>query len=217
MTGVKPRCELDVVSWTTWWLFAATETVLSFTPGPAVLFVLASALRVGAKQAMPAILAILAANTLYFALSATSIGALLVSSHGLFFAVKWMGAAYLVYLGVRAIWGHHSVVPLEWQTAVAGGWRLFGDGLVLQLSSPKALVFFAAILPQFIDPRRAVVPQVVILGVTSAVCELAVLFGYAVAAGRASILTRQPRYAKWTNRVAGGLLIGAGAGLALLR
>jgi threonine/homoserine/homoserine lactone efflux protein len=205
------------VSWTTWWLFAATETVLSFTPGPAVLFVLASALRVGAKQAMPAILAILAANTLYFALSATSIGALLVSSHGLFVAVKWMGAAYLMYLGARSILGHHSVVPLERQTAVAGGWRLFGDGLVLQLSNPKALVFFAAILPQFIDPRRPVVPQIVILGVTSAVCEFAVLFGYAVAAGRASILTRQSRYAKWTNRVAGGLLIGAGAGLAFLR
>jgi homoserine/homoserine lactone efflux protein len=205
------------VNWTTWWLFAATETVLSFTPGPAVLFVLASALQVGAKRSIPAILAILAANSIYFALSATSIGALLVSSHPLFFAVKWIGAAYLVYLGARSILGHHSVVPVERKKAAASGWRLFGDGLVLQLSNPKALVFFAAILPQFIDPRRPVVQQIVILGLTSNVCEFAVLFGYAVAAGRASVLTRQPRYAKWTNRLAGGFPIGAGAGLALLR
>ncbi len=205
------------MNWTTWWLFAATETVLSFTPGPAVLFVLASALRVGAKRTIPGILAILAANSLYFALSATSIGALLVSSHRLFFVVKWTGAAYLVYLGGRSILGHHSVVPAEQQQAAAAGWRLFRDGLVLQLSNPKALVFFAAILPQFIDPRRRVVPQIVIFGLTSNVCEFAVLFGYAVAAGRASILIRQPRYAKWTDRLAGGLLIGAGTGIALLR
>ena len=204
------------MNWTTWCLFAATETVLSFTPGPAVLFVLASALRVGAQRSIPAILAILAANSLYFALSATSIGALLASSHSLFLAVKWTGAAYLVYLGARSILGQRSVVPVERQTASAAGWRLFGDGLVLQLSNPKALVFFAAILPQFVDPRRPMVPQIVIFGLTSNVCEFAVLFGYAVAAGRASTLTRQPRYAKWTNRLAGGLLIGAGAGLALL-
>jgi homoserine/homoserine lactone efflux protein len=120
-------------------------------------------------------------------------------------------------LGARSILGHHSVVPVERQKAAAEGWRLFGDGLVLQLSNPKALVFFAAILPQFIDPRRPVVPQIVILGLTSNVCEFAVLFGYTIAAGRASILTRQPRYAKWTNRLAGGLLIGAGTGIALLR
>jgi len=128
-----------------------------------------------------------------------------------------MGAAYLVYLGARSILGHHTVVPTGQQRAAAGGWRLFADGMVLQLSNPKALVFFAAILPQFIDLRRQVVPQIIILALTSNVCEFAVLFGYGVAAGRASILTRQPRYAKWTNRLAGGLLIGAGVGLTLLR
>jgi homoserine/homoserine lactone efflux protein len=82
------------VTWTTWWLFAATATVLSFTPGPAVLFVVSNSLRVGAKRG---ILAILAAISLYFASSATGIGALLVSSYRWFFAVKWIGAAYLVF------------------------------------------------------------------------------------------------------------------------
>ncbi len=206
------------MTWTTWWLFAATETILSFTPGPAVLFVLSSALRLGARQGIPAILAILMANSVYFALSATGIGALLVSSYRFFFAAKWIGAAYLVYLGARAILGHHSVVPAEEHAMIpTGAWRLFADGLVLQLSNPKAIVFFSAILPQFINPRRPVLPQIVILGLTSTICEFAVLCGYGIAASRASLLARRPRYAMWTNRIAGTLLIGAGAGLALLR
>ncbi len=206
------------MTWTTLWLFAATETILSFTPGPAVLFVLSSALRLGARPAIPAILAILAANTIYFALSATGIGALLASSYQFFFAAKWLGAAYLVYLGARAILGHHSVVPAEDRSSIpAGSWRLFADGLVLQLSNPKAIVFFSAILPQFIDPRRAILPQIVILGLTSTICEFIVLSGYGAAASRASLLARQPRYATWTNCIAGALLIGAGAGLAALR
>jgi homoserine/homoserine lactone efflux protein len=209
---------LDDVNWTTWWLFAVTETVLSLTPGPAVLFVLSSALRTGARKGVASILAILTANTVYFALSATGLGALLISSYQLFFAIKWIGAAYLVFLGARTILGHNEVLPAgEPVGAGASAARLYRDGFVLQMSNPKAIVFFSAILPQFIDPHRAVLPQIVILGLISITCEFAVLSSYCLAAGRASMLARQPRYAKWTNRIAGSLLISAGAGLAALR
>jgi homoserine/homoserine lactone efflux protein len=198
----------------TWWLFVCTETVLCLMPGPAVLFVLSSALKAGARKSIASNVGILAANTVYFALSATGVGALLLSSK-LFLAVKWIGAAYLIVIGLQLLFGQNSVIKasvegLNDQNTL----HLFRDGFVLQISNPKAIVFFSALLPQFIDPHVSVVHQVLILCATSVVIEFSILMGYGIAAGRASELARQPRYARWTNRVAGGLLIGAGAGLA---
>lgn len=199
-------------------MFATTEAVLCLTPGPAVLFVLSSALRAGSRTSIASNLGILAANAVYFVLSATGVGAVLLASYDLFFAVKWIGAAYLIFIGLRALLGKAEVLAIPEGAPAAGSpWRLFRDGFVLQASNPKAIVFFSALFPQFVDPRSAVVPQVAILGATSVFIEFFVLLGYGIAAGRAAIFARHPRYANWTNRVAGTLLIGAGAGLATLR
>lgn len=203
---------------TTLWLFAGMELVLCLTPGPAVLYVISSGLRAGARQSIASNLGILAANAVYFVLSATGVGALLVASYNLFFAIKWIGAAYLIFIGLRALFGKTSIIETaDSAPQKTGGWRLFRDGFILQASNPKAIVFFSALLPQFIDPHGAIVMQVAILAVTSMVIEFFVLLGYGAAAGRASHFARQPRYANWTNRIAGVLLIGAGAGLATLR
>jgi homoserine/homoserine lactone efflux protein len=194
---------------TTWWIFVCTETVLCLMPGPAVMFVLSSALKAGARKSIASNLGILTANTVYFALSATGIGALLLSSK-LFLAVKWIGAAYLVILGLRLLidLNEGGNAPTDALIDLKAH-HLFFNGFTLQMSNPKAILFFSALLPQFLNPHASVVPQIVILGTTSVVIEFSILLGYGIAG---SAIT--PRYARWTNRVAGGLLIGAGAGLA---
>jgi len=198
------------MTWTTWWLFAVTEIVLCLTPGPAVLCVLSSALKAGSRRAVAAVLGILTANTVYFALSATGVGVLLASSK-VFQGVKWAGAAFLIYMGLRLVFGRQLGAPRIGEPRTH---HLFFEGFTLQISNPKAVIFFAAFLPQFLNPRAPVVPQVAILAVTSVVIEFAILCGYAMVAGRAAKFAIEPRYAKWTTRIAGGLLIAAGAGLA---
>ncbi|HEX6805097.1 MAG TPA: LysE family translocator [Terriglobales bacterium] len=206
------------MTWQIWLLFVATEAVLSLTPGPAVLYVLSQAVKRGPGKSVWASGGILSANAIYFVLSATSLGAVIVASYKLFFLVKWVGAAYLVYLGVSSFFGKASILALpEGDGGASSGPRILRDGFFLQAANPKALLFFTAILPQFINPHRNVGLQILLLGVSSIVVEFMILFTYGQLAGRALATARSPRFEKITNRVAGSLLIGAGVGLAGLR
>ena len=201
----------------TWLLFAITETALCFTPGPAVLLVLSHGLTRGMGASIWANLGILAGNACYFALSATGLGAVLLASYEVFSAIRWLGAAYLIWLGISAFLGRSEVIAVKPAAAASAG-RTFLNGLVLQVANPKALVFFTALLPQFIDPHgdphTSVVAQVAILGVTSVVIEFFVLLAYGAAAGRLTAVAARPRFQTVANRVAGSMLVAAGVGLA---
>jgi threonine/homoserine/homoserine lactone efflux protein len=201
----------------TWLLFCLTEAVLCVTPGPAVLLVVSVSLSRGAAAGFRASLGILAANTMYFAISATSLGALLLASWELFTVVKWAGAVYLIWRGLQMLWpGRASVLDTpEAGKPLNDRMGAFPYGFLTQGANPKALVFFTAILPQFVDARGPIGLQLLILGLTSIVIELAVLSLYVMACQQARGLSKNARFAAPLERTCGILLIGAGARLAL--
>jgi threonine/homoserine/homoserine lactone efflux protein len=181
------------MSFNSWLLFLLMEVALSLSPGPAVFYVVSQGIR-GMPRALPATSGILSANAVYFALSATSLGALIAASPRFFTIVKWLGAAYLIYLGLQALRAASSghAVPLDRTDQLnppletGDRRRIYLGAISLQLSNPKALLFFLALLPQFIDPHRMVVPQMAILAATSMLPEFCILLAYGWLAHRAA-------------------------------
>jgi threonine/homoserine/homoserine lactone efflux protein len=198
----------------TWAMFAATELVLCFSPGPAVLFVVGSALRHGAPASLRSNLGILSANALYFALSAAGLGALLLASYTLFTVLKWIGAAYLIWLGVRLLLPQKPGDATARERELPAPGRLYLRAAALQLANPKTLLFFVALLPQFVDPTAPTAAQFAILGVTSIALEFCVLGLYGFVAASAAERLRSPTWQRRLDLVSGGFLIGAGLNLA---
>ena len=201
---------LAAMSLETWLAFCVTETFLCLAPGPAVLFVVSVALARGARPGLAAAFGILAGNAFYFGLSATGVATVIVASHEVFTILKWVGAAYLVWVGARMIFTKRLVSPVEGDRKR----RAFTRGFILQTANPKTLLFFAALLPQFLDARGDVAVQVAILAATSVLIELAVLALYVAAAVKARRLA-SANFATPIERIGGTLLVAAGARLGL--
>jgi len=177
------------VTFKTWLLFLVMETALSLSPGPAVFYTVSQGVRGALRRTLPAAAGILTANGIYFALSATSLGAIIAASARFFTIAKWLGAAYLIFLGIKALRSANSMhgVALSGNPPEKDGdFRgVYLGALTLQLANPKALLFFLALLPQFIDPSIGVVPQMLILAATSMIPEFCILTGYGWLAHRA--------------------------------
>ena len=202
-----------------WLLFCATEAILCFTPGPAVLLVVSQAISRGTRAGFAASLGILTANIAYFALSGTSLGAVLVTSWQAFTVIKWVGAGYLVWLGGHMLLRNRALpiqVNIE-ETPTHSRQRAFSLAVLTQGANPKSLVFFTAILPQFINPDAPVLPQILILGISSVVIEFIILTLYIGTCHTARTWVRRPRVVNLLQRVGGAFLVGAGVRLAFVR
>lgn len=192
------------------------ETTACLSPGPAVLLVMSQGLSRGALASIWSSCGILAANALYFALSATGITAVLLGSKSLFNVITWVGAAYTIWLGVRTFASSGSAVSAS-AGATASSAKMFTNGFVLQISKPGLLLFFVAVLPQFILPGSAVAAQVIILAVTSIFIEFVILSLYGVLAAQIGKLGVGARFVTLANRLSGLMLILAAVALARSR
>ena len=200
-------------------IFAVTELLMSMTPGPAVLLVVSQGMRFGFTSSIRGTLGILTGNAIYFALSAAGLGALLLASATLFEIIRWVGVAYLVYVGLRMLISKGDAQAAEDRSTSLRrrSLKLFSQGLLTQLSNPKAIVFFTALLPQFVTPGHHVFRQFLVLGITSISVEFPVLLVYGLIADRGISLIPKGRLSALPERVAGAFLIGAGIGLASMR
>ena len=200
-----------------WLAFFVTATVAALVPGPAVLYVVGQGMRHGARKALAANLGILSGNLIWFTASAIGLAALVAYAAPVFVAIKWIGVAYLVWFGARTILRPPKLETVQPDKGRGSAGRLFAGGFMLQIVNPSVLLFFTAFLPQFLDPRAALVPQLAILAAATAAIEIVTQLVYAFLAGRFRALLTAPRFARWTDRIAGSLLIAAGLGMAALR
>ncbi|WP_339936528.1 LysE family translocator [Undibacterium luofuense] len=189
-------------------LFTLTEAALSLSPGPAVMMVITCALTQGWRRSVYATLGILSGNAIYFALSASGISGVILSAPGLFVTIKYLGALYLAYLGISALTGRPSPLTIsQLKRTSQSPVSIYLQALMLQLTNPKTLLMFIAILPQFVDVSQPVSYQILLLAICSIIPEWFILLGYGIAASRTRHLIAEEKYALITERVAGSLVL----------
>jgi homoserine/homoserine lactone efflux protein len=192
-----------------------TTLVVVLSPGPAALAVTAEAASNGFKKSTLVILGIATANVVFFILSATGIITLIIASQTLFLTIKWIGVVYLLYLGFTAIFSQSG--PLSIQASDkkhSKAYKIFIRGFVLEISNPKALLYFSALLPQFVDINSPIFPQLITLCLITMVLDLVCysLYGYLGFQSRGKFI--KPIIIKLINRSAGAMLIFAGLKMA---
>ncbi|MBF9232015.1 LysE family translocator [Microvirga alba] len=200
----------------TWLAFAAASAILLVIPGPTILLVVSYALGQGWRTALPMAIGVALGDFTAMTLSLLGLGALLAASATVFTILKWVGAAYLVWLGLK-LWRAGGTLDAKPRTDAASSLKMLSHAWLVTALNPKGLTFFVAFLPQFIDPRADLFPQVGIFAATFLVLAFANAFTYALIASRARGVMRNPRAIGAVNKVGGSLLIGAGIATVAVR
>ncbi len=196
--------------------FALASAALIVVPGPAVVYIVTRAVAQGRSAGVISALGIEAGGLVHVAAAAVGLSALVASSATAFSVVKYAGAAYLIALGIQKLTTREHRTLAEAPPARPAA--LFRQGVVVSALNPKVAIFFVAFLPQFIDPGRAVAPQVAILGALFIAIAAALDIAWALTAGMAGDrLRRSMRARRLLDRVSGATFVGLGAAAALAR
>lgn len=199
------------------WLFFSAALVLLLIPGPAVLYIVGRSVEQGRGAGIVSILGIHAATLVHIAAAVMGLSAILASSALAFSAIKYAGAAYLIWLGLKKIFGRAENGGATAALPKCPRARLFREGFIVNLLNPKTAMFFLAFLPQFVDPSRGhAAMQMAFLGLLFTLLGLITDGCYALAAGTAgNWLKRSRGFLKWERYCTGTLLVGLGVTAAL--
>ena len=204
----------------------SAETLLAFTlagiilviiPGPSVLFIVGRALAHGRRAALASVAGNTTGASMVVVVVALGFGAIAAQSFVVFTVLKWVGAAYLIYLGVQTVRARGDLVARFAEPDGPADGRMFWQGVVVGFTNPKVLVFFAAVLPQFVDAGAgSATTQMLVLGLLFAVIAATLDSVWGLAAGAArNWFATSPGRLRWMGGLGGTSLIVMGAGLAL--
>ncbi len=193
-------------------LFIAAELVFSLTPGPTVMLISAYGFKGGFRDALAAIAGTQTGNTLWYVICVTGLGAAVTASPLVFHLIKLAGAAYLIWLGLSALWKSRHAQPETMGPKLKGTPYL--QATLTQMGNPKAILFFGAFVPQFLDTNAPLMPQYVIMFVITFIGESIFLTGYGALAAYGGHKAA-PHHAVWRERISGVVMLALGVMAAL--
>ena len=192
-----------------WLTFVAVVVVFAVIPGPTVILVVGQAISHGKKSVIPLVSGVLLGDFVAMSLSLLGMGAILATSASLFFALKWFGVLYLIYLGIKT-WRENPSISTTFEVINVPKQQMFKSSFLVTALNPKDIIFFVAFLPQFINPESETLPQLLILMFTFLGIVSITITSFAIFAGLVSHKIQNYNARKKLNRIGGGALIGAG-------
>ncbi len=212
------------MSFEIWLSFSFLVFLLVLTPGPSVLIGMSHALRYGARPTLMTALGDVTANMIQMVIAAVGLGALLATSAEAFAVVKWCGVAFLLVIGLMSFFRKSKAIKdktgIETKRStgyeIASRRKLFREGFLVAAGNPKAIAFFGALFPQFVDPGAPLAPQLLILGATFVVLDYTFVMIYAMGAARIMPWLVRRGGDNMIARVSGGVLIVAAGLLSLI-
>lgn len=196
--------------------FCLASAALILMPGPVVMLVVATSLRHGTRTGLQAVAGASAGNAVLITCGAVGVTTILALLQDLSYVVRYLGAAYLIYLGLREWMARDAGVAAEGEAPPRAA-SVMGQAFLIGVTNPKAILFYLAFFPQFLDPALPAAPQLTAMALAFIALAIAFDGGYALLAGRVRRAMVDPMLARLRRRITGTLLIGTGLALALMR
>jgi homoserine/homoserine lactone efflux protein len=196
-----------------WFAFLFLAIIATSTPGPAVLLIMTNATIYGWGRCIYIAIGNIAALLIMAVITVSGLGIILTTSEIIFSIIKYLGAGYLIYLGINFLLNNQAFSLEQSANKInnpKSSLSLFMQAFGVAISNPKAIIFLTALFPQFINPNDSLIPQFIILISTLMILSFLFLMAYAILGNRIKNFLKKPRRIKYINRISGLIFIGMG-------